>query len=616
MERYIEGGLAMHPIPCRDVEITGGFWRQLQARNREVTVPAIRARFMETGRFAALDVATPWAEGKKPHIFWDSDVAKWLEAAAYLLLQAPDAQLEQAVEEAISLLEKQQWDDGYCNSYYTAVEPNKRWSDRNCHELYCAGHLIEAAVAWYEATGRDRFLRCVEKYAAHIERVFMTEDSAAFRTPGHEEIELALVKLYRCAGEARWLRLSQFFVEQRGANDKEPPQIYCQGHRPVREQTTAEGHAVRAVYLYCAMADLAAELSDDSLTEACETLFENITQRRMYVTGGIGSTHQGEAFTIDYDLPNETAYSETCAAIGLALFARRMSALQPDGRYADDAERAVYNGVLAGVSEDGASFFYELPLEIHPALRHRHSSTSGGEHYPLTQRQKMFGCSCCPPNIARFIASFGEFLFTQSDDTLYIHHYASARTEQIELVTEYPREGEIALRLRGMAGKRVALHIPGWCEKFQCSVAGVPEAGYYYADVPDDDFSLRLTLEMPVRLVFANANVCENIGRVAVARGPVVYCMEAVDNGANLRALSLAPDAVFTGGFDCFECDGLRLQDMSALYSSESPQYVPQRLKFIPYHRFANRGESADCGKFADCGEGEMAVWIRVAALP
>ena len=478
------------PISYREIEITGGFWRELQTRNREVTVPAVLERFRETGRFDAFTFPTAWPEGRKPHYFWDSDVAKWIESAAYILQKGPNPLLEQAVEEVVARIEKNQGKDGYFNIYFTVVDPEGRWKNRDAHELYCAGHLIEAAVAYYEATGRDRFLNCMLKYAAHIEKVFMIDGSAAFRTPGHEEIELALVRLARCTEDARWLRLSQWFVERRGRDPEDvaarPDWMrasYNQSHLPARMQTTAEGHAVRAMYLYCAMADLAAQYDDAGLAAACRALFENITQKRMYITGGVGSSRHGEAFTVDYDLPNETAYSETCAAIGLALFCRRMSALEPDGRYADAAERAVYNGLLSGVSQDGGAFFYENPLEIHPALRGRDSSVRNGEHFPITRRQRVFGCSCCPPNLTRFIASFADFLFTQDGNTLYVHHYADARTEQIEMRTEYPREGRVALRLRGMAGRRAALRIPGWCENFHCGAAGTLNRGYYYLDI-------------------------------------------------------------------------------------------------------------------------------------
>jgi len=257
------------PISYRDITVTGGVWGELQARNREATMPAVEARFRETGRFDAFRFRRTWPKGKRPHIFWDSDVAKWMEAAAYILQKERDPQLEQSMEALVALIEKNQRKDGYFNIHFTVVRPLMRWKNRDWHELYCAGHLIEAAVAYYEATGRDRFLRCMVKYAAYIERVFMIKQSAAFATPGHEEIELALVRLWRCTGEARWLALSEFFVNRRGNNEKDKAiggaARYAQDHLPAREQTTAEGHAVRAMYLYCAMADLATALNDEGL---------------------------------------------------------------------------------------------------------------------------------------------------------------------------------------------------------------------------------------------------------------------------------------------------------------------------------------------------------------
>jgi len=596
----------MKTISYRDIEMTGGFWAALQTRNHGVTMPAVLERFRETGRLDAARCETTWPEGKRPHFFWDSDLAKWMEAAAYILQKGPDPLLERMMEELITRIEENQWDDGYYNIYYTAVEPNGRWQNRDHHELYCAGHLIEAAVAFYEATGRERFLNRMLKFAAHIEKTFMIDGAAAFQTPGHEEIELALMRLYHCTEDERWLKLSRWFLERRGRNREEIDAMprwhhpsYNQSHLPVEEQRAAEGHAVRALYLYAAMADLAI-CGDAAMRTACEALFENITQKRMYITGGVGSSHRGEAFTVDYDLPNETAYAETCAAIALALFCRRMSAVEPDARYADAAERAIYNGLLSGISEDGAAFFYENPLELHPELRRKDTSVAEGERFPITQRQRMFDCACCPPNLARFVASFADFLFTRDENTLYIHHYACARTNNIEMATEYPRDGRIFLRLHGMAGRRAALRVPGWCEKFHCSVAGILDKGYYYIDIPADHFRLELKLEMPARLITAHPRAYENIGRAAVTRGPMVYCMESVDNGENLRALSIAPDAVFSGDFNMLECGGMRLEEPEALYSATPPKHVPQRLRFLPYYRFANRGES------------EMAVWVRI----
>ena len=299
-------------IPFSDVEITGGFWKKRQDLNRSTTIYAVRDRFAETGRFDAF--RCDWKEGdpNRPHIYWDSDVAKWIEAVAYLVEKHPEPALEAAVEDVIDQIEKNQWDDGYFNICFSQFEPQNRFTRRTDHELYCAGHLIEAAIAWYRATGRPRFLQCMCRYADLIERVFAIEKSAAFATPGHEEIELALVKLYEATGDERYLKLSQFFVETRGTtaepDDSDYNAAQTQSHLPVREQKTAEGHAVRAMYLYSAMADLARHTGDESLRAACETLFQNITGRRMYITGGTGSSAIGEAFTYDFDLPNYTAY--------------------------------------------------------------------------------------------------------------------------------------------------------------------------------------------------------------------------------------------------------------------------------------------------------------------
>ena len=354
------------------VDITGGFWEKIQRRNREVTIPNVYDRFAETGRIAAFDF--DWKEGmpNRPHIFWDSDVAKWMESAAYSLRKYPDPALEAKVEALIDRIEQHQGEDGYFNIYYQVVEPDKRWSDRNCHELYCAGHLMEAAVAWADTTGRDRFLKCMCRYADYIERVFVKENSAAFTAPGHEEIELALIKLWAKTGEERYLKLSQFFLDQRGHAKPEEVALgkwltgskNIQDHKPVREQDEAVGHAVRAGYLYTAMADMASITGDEGLKSACEKLWKSITTRRMYITGGVGQTNHGEAFTIDYDLPSRLAYAESCAQIALAFFASRMNELSPKGEYGDVIERILYNGFMSTTNLRGDEFFYENPLEI------------------------------------------------------------------------------------------------------------------------------------------------------------------------------------------------------------------------------------------------------------
>lgn len=606
------------------VSIDGGFWQKRQELNAKTTLYAVYKRFQETGRFDAL--RCDWNEQKpyKPHIFWDSDVAKWIEAVAYSITHRPDPELERVADEAIEQIAAHQREDGYFNIWFTAVEPEQRWQRRTDHELYCAGHLMEAAVAYYYATHKDTLLRVVCRYADYIYRVFYQEHAAAFSTPGHEEIELALVKLFRCTREARYLELSQYFVDMRGTcdQDKHYPWAnprYAQDHLPVRQQTTAEGHAVRATYLYSAMADLAYQCGDEELYAACVKLFENITERRMYITGGIGSSHKGEAFTIDYHLPNLSAYSESCAAIGLAMFARRLGRLRVDARYADTVERILYNNFLSSESLDGKAFFYENPLEIDPRLHHADASVGDGTtRYPITQRKEIFDCSCCPPNIARFLASLGDYLYNWGGDTVYVHQYINSTTvfdlEDRDAVlvqrTNYPIEGEVQIKATGLSGRQLAVRIPGWCQNWRIEQNGQPaqctvQSGYAYLPVGSHEETFTLWFDLTPQLIEANPAVQEDAGRVAVQRGPVVYCLEGVDNGEGLRDIALPRDVTFTEepdettGLPALIAEGTRRSWGDAgLYRPLGTQPSPQRLRFIPYFAFANRGES------------EMLVWV------
>ena len=344
--------MIMKTVDFSQTKIISGFWKQKQDMVRKTTIYAVYDRFCETGRFDAFKC--DWKEGmpNQPHIFWDSDVAKWMEAAAYLTGQKREPKLEKIVDGVVDLIARNQGEDGYFNVYFTVVEPGKRFTDRTCHELYCAGHLIEAAVAYYEATGKRKFLDCMCRYADYIEKRFKIDQDTAFSSPGHEEIELALVRLYECTGEKRYLDLAEFFVLIRGTeNDKGKDTLdgglYSQAHKPATQQDEAEGHAVRAVYFYCAMADIAYHTGNQDLLAACKKLFADIVEKKMYITGGIGSSSRGEAFTLPYDLNNELAYSETCAAIGLAFFANRMLKLENDSLYADIIEKIIYNGFLS-----------------------------------------------------------------------------------------------------------------------------------------------------------------------------------------------------------------------------------------------------------------------------
>ena len=457
----------MKTISFDHVDLTGGYLFEKQELNRKITINAVYDRFYETGRMTAFDFA--WKEGdpQKPHFFWDSDVAKWMEGVAYILRKHDAPDLEQKVDALVEKIQQHQGEDGYFNIYFTVVEPDARFTNRDRHELYCAGHLIEAAVAYAETTGKTQFLSCMEKYADYIYRVFVEEQSTAFQTPGHEEIELALVRLYRHTGKKKYLDLAAYFINTRGTVEEQLALPYHQSHLPVREQTEVVGHAVRAMYLYIGMAYLAAETGELALTNACKVLWNDAVRYKMYVTGGLGSTPIGEAFTNRFDLPNDTAYAETCAAIGLIFFSDAMLALENDAKYADVLERALYNGMLSGLSQDGKKFFYVNPLEI-TLNEHFDEDRFGKRKLPITQRVEYFGCSCCPPNLNRVLPSLGKYLYGEDGDTLYINQFVSSnlKTDSITCtqVTDYPRTGSIAVTVTG--AKRVALRIPGWCENY------------------------------------------------------------------------------------------------------------------------------------------------------
>lgn len=603
-----------------DTAITGGFWQQKQQLIREVSIGNVYKRFAETGRFAAF--RCDWKEGMpdQPHIFWDSDIAKWIESVAFLCEEKRESELEKIVDEVVDEIEKNQCEDGYFNIYFMVCEPQARFTRRTDHELYCAGHLMEAAVAYAHATGKDKFLRLMCRYADLIDRVFRIEHSAKFSTPGHEEIELALVKLYHATGEKRYLELSEYFINTRGTIKEEcydwADACYNQSHLPVREQTTAEGHSVRAAYLYSAMADIARETNDKALFEACRAIYDNITSKRMYVTGGIGSSAHGEMFTVDYDLPNKAAYTESCAAIALAMFCRRMSELDCDSAYADTVERIIYNGFLSSVSLDGKSFFYENPLEIDLALHARNDKIKNG-HFPPAHRFEVFGCSCCPPNITRFIASIGDYLYTSSGDTVYVNQYMDSdsafatQSDKAHIIqrTNYPYDGIVNIKNASEHAQSVALRIPAWCDGYTVSGAAISrvERGYAFIELAPGA-SIVLDMKMDVYLVTADPNVQNDCGRAAIFRGPMLFCAEAKDNGEDLHAITVSHDADFAIGHDdtldvmTLSCRAARADaDKSgALYTKFTRREHDVLLKLIPYYAFANRGDS------------DMLVWFNV----
>ena len=636
-------GPRLRPLPLRDVQIADDFWGPRVERVREVTLDAQHRKLVDTGRLDALRLDWSPGRGPEPHIFWDSDVAKWIEAASYSLATRPDAELERQVDEAIALLAGAQQPDGYLNVYFTVVRPGQRWTDlRDAHELYCAGHLIEAGVAHAEATGKSTLLDVVIRYADHIGTVFGPGEGQLRGYPGHEEIELALVKLARLTGERRYLDLAAFFVDERGTEpfwfdleeqrrgdpgyfgthppfdqrgaDPEHFREYNQSHAPVREQSDAVGHSVRAMYLYSAMADLAAETGDSTLLDASRRLWTSATGRRMYVTGGLGSTPRTEGFTADHDLPNETAYAETCASIGLVFWAQRMALLERDAGYVDVLERALYNGVLSGISADGTRFFYENPL------------ASAGDHH----RQEWFGVACCPPNLARLLTSLGGYLYAQDDDALFVQLYltGSAQAEvggsrvTLQQQTDFPWDGSvrITVHVERATRFRLALRVPSWCEQPTLDVAGeqhdvasVLQRGYAVVDRTWQDGDV-VELELPMRPVRLHAHpaVAADAGRVALQRGPFVHCVEETDNGDRPHRLVLPAEAELrsqrgvAGLEDVVSLRATAERDGTdewggALYRTEPPGRTEVELVAVPYYAWDNRAP------------GRMEVWLRTS---
>lgn len=599
----------MDSIDFSLVEIKNGFWKEKLDMVRNTTVFSVYNRFKDTHRFSALECK--WKEGDDnvPHVFWDSDVAKWIEGASYLLQFEDIPELEEKIENAIDNFIKNSDENGYFNSHFLVVDKEKRFKDRNMHELYCLGHWIEAAVAYKNATGKGRFLKAVCKYTDYVERVFKIENSADFVTPGHPELELALFKLYKATGEKRYLELGKYFIQEHGKKAQNLAEAfiypYNQDDMLLKDRTTIDGHSVRALYLYSGVADIAKETNDTELIEACKRIYENAVSKRMYITGGVGSTYIGEAFTVDYDLPNRTAYAETCAAIALALFSQRMLKIEENAKYADTVERVIYNGFLSGVSMDGKSFFYENPLEIDPGFNDINKATKEKTRFPITQRLEVFNCSCCPPNVVRFIPSVSGFVFGENEDTIFVNQYidctASYGNSKITLNTEYPKNGSVKLNYSGNK-KYVAFRIPQWCREYSIDCEYELKNGYAYVSV-DGKTEINIDFLMPVTLISANRRVHDNAGRIAVMRGPVVYCIEGVDNGKDLKTVSIKPDVDFTliqGEFILpnIKTVGYRPTASDDLYSFYNENYEEFELTLIPYYAFANRGTT------------EMNVWI------
>ena len=620
-------------ISLKNVQVQDGFWKPMQDLIIETVIPYQEKILNDeipgvekSHALANFRIAAGMEKGEfYGMVFQDSDVAKWLEAVAYSLVVHPDAELEKRADEVIETIEKAQQEDGYLNTYFTIKEPEHRWQNlQECHELYCAGHMMEAAVAYYDATGKDKLLKVMERMADHIDRRFGPDKITGI--PGHQEVEIGLMRLYHTTGEERYCNLAEYFINEREKNPNffyeesqkrgwthfgiDPKDtVYNQSFATVYDQKEAVGHSVRAVYMYTAMADIAGTTGDERLYQACVDLWKNMTEKRMYLTAGIGSTGELEAFTKDYDLPNDMVYAETCASIGLIFFAKQMLELEANGKYADVMERAFYNGTISGMQADGKRFFYVNPLEVNPGI----SGVVPGYKHVLPERPGWYACACCPPNLVRLITSLGKYVWDETDDTIFSHMFVGQKAElekaDIDVESSYPWEGKVTYHVHSKKEEEytLAIHIPGYLKDICVKVNGEQiewkkfmKNGYLYLTRKWGESQVEILFDLEVRKVYANKNVREDAGKVALMRGPFVYCFEGVDNGNDLQAMCIDADTqaeTFVGKEGvlkdkvCIHVQGYEDErESDALYSEEKPDYQPHELTAIPYYLWGNRG--------------------------
>lgn len=638
----------MNTVDLKKIKIQDSFWSKHVDLVRKEIIPyqwdAMNDRIPDAEPSHSVDnfaIAAGLKEGKfYGAVFQDTDVAKWLEAVGFSLAAYPDEELEKTADEVIGIIEKAQCEDGYLDTYFILEKPDMRWKNLcEGHELYTAGHLMEAAVAYYYGTGKRKLLDVATRLADLICQTFGPEEHKMHGYPGHPEVEVGLIKLYYATGNRSYLDMAKYFVDIRGVGenyflkemnepDYEPvfpdfhdyDLLYAQSHLPVREQKKAEGHAVRAVYLYSAMADLAREYQDEGLLEACRTLWNNMVNRRMYITGGIGSSGLLERFTTDYDLPNDCNYSESCASIGLAMFGNRMAAITKDASYIDVVERALYNTVLAGLALDGKSFFYVNPLEVWPDNCMPRTSR---EHVKPV-RQKWFGVACCPPNIARTLASMGQYIYGRDEECIYLNLFISndavinvgEKEIKVSMETKFPYENVCRVSVSNVPedGIKIAIRKPDYASDYQVAVDGRKAEievlkGYVYLELKENS-DIQIFFEAPARFVRANPLVRADSGKIALMRGPLVYCLEEIDNGANLSALYVdaktdirEEKSELFGGSILLHFHGKRIVDTEwkedELYAEHPIRWEETELTAVPYAYWNNRGM------------GEMSVWIK-----
>lgn len=642
---------AAEGIRVKQVTIQDAFWSAFQNRIIDTVIPfqerVLNDEEPDVEKSHAVEnfrIAAGLSKGEfYGMVFQDSDVAKWLEGVAYSLVIKPDPELMKRADAIIDMIEMAQQPDGYLNTYFTIKEPEHRWQNlQECHELYCAGHMMEAAVAYYEATGKEKLLAVMERMADHIIERFGPGKEHGI--PGHQEVEIGLMRLYHVTGKEKYKEMARYFLEERGKNpdyfyeEKEkrgwchwgtfqpgekPDTRYTQSHQTIYEQKEAVGHCVRAVYMYTAMADLAGTDGDERLYAACRRLWDNIVNKRMYLTGGIGSTADGEAFTEDYDLPNDTAYAETCASIGMVFFAKKMLDIEADGSYADIMERELYNGIISGIQLDGKRFFYVNPLEVNPGI----SGKVPGHKHVLPERPGWYACACCPPNLVRLLTSLGTYAWSESETTIYSHLFFGQQAQlskaEITVESHYPWEGSVAYRVKAKTNDAftLAVHIPSFVEIGEhaadtkillngekIDLNACTNKGYLYISrVWGEADVLTIAFAMPVRRIYANPLVRENTGCAALMRGPIVYCFEGRDNGEYLQSLSLSLQAepnvymcqegVLAGNL-LLKINGFTRAAAQKLYTEERPERKQAVLTAIPYYTWGNRGEN------------QMRVWI------
>ena len=578
---------------------------------------------------------------RKGVVFQDTDLYKWLESVAYTIAGGKGEQFESLADEVIELVGRAQEPDGYLNTYFTVNAPERKWKNLiEGHELYTAGHMIEAAVAYYHATGKTAFLEIAKKNADLIGKVFGRGEGQRRGYPGHQEIELALVKLYRVTGEQKYLDTAKYFIEERGTQPnylaeelrerggfeffpdlQDYDLAYSQADIPPVEQTKAQGHSVRDMYMCAAMADLAGECEDERLLKACKAIWENMTQRQMYITGGIGTSGFRERFTTDYDLPNATNYSETCASIGLMMFGQRLSAVTGDAGYYDSVERALYNTVLAGINIEGDRYFYVNPLEVVPEFCTQHTYMNHVK--PI--RQKWFSIACCPPNVARTLASLGQYVYAQEDDSILIHQFISSEVQTetkdgktaLKMDSTLMQDGKVSIQAETEKGCSLKIRIPAYAENWKV-LSGEKEEkpeiqnGYITVALPAGTHAITLNLDIHPRWVAANDQVRADAGKAALVKGPIVYCLEEVENGKLLSQVCVKPNEEvkeeaspegLVGNLPALTYPGTRIKNAGLgdqLYGALKIEKEATQLTAIPYCLWNNRGE------------GEMLVWHRV----